>query len=310
MTATPIIIDVAVTQSGTSTAAQVLLENTGADGMSLCVLSNYTTVCTTPAISTTGWLKTTTNPYISQLYSWAPIPSIAQALSKACIASYNCSSGEDSTHFTCSGWNTIASSSGNNRTVETARGIIPNTVGNLVVTHGDTTITASWAAPTNTTIFSYDITVLQGSTTVVSGSLLGSRTSVLISGLTNYQAYTFQIAARSRDRILGSPSSGSATPISALLSLSTPNGPSTETVGTKTLTYTVRVSNSGNTDVSSGVVVALYESVLNSLISIQGTGNIPAHGYYDLSFAANITPSTWPASTYSICTKFGHNLTD
>jgi hypothetical protein len=216
MTANPSRIDVAVTTSGTSTTAQVLTENTGTTGMSTAVMSNYTTVCTTPTIAISGCLNVSANPYIQSLYSWNVLQLTTQALNNICIATFNCSSGDSCANLTCTTWNTIPYNRKSNVIAETSPGITPDAVGNLTLVPGDTIINASWTAPTNTSIFCYNINVIDntaGNVLIIDGSLLQSRTNVLISNLTNNHAYVVTISSRSRDAILSKPSAKTATPV-------------------------------------------------------------------------------------------------
>lgn len=87
----------------------------------------------------------------------------------------------------------------------------------------------------------------------------------------------------------------------ASLTLGIPIGPSTAQVGTTSLTYTVLVSNSG--DMDGTTQVTLYEGFQPSLISTGGTGTVPGHGTYLMTF--NFNPSGWLAGTYQICAKIG-----
>jgi hypothetical protein len=217
MTTNPSIIDIAVTKLGTSTTAQFLIENTGTSGMSTAIMSNYMSACTTPTVAISGCLISSINSYIQSLYTWNMLQITTQALNSICMATFNCLSGDDCTNILCGTWNTVPYDHKTNITVETSSGITPDAVGNLTLTPGDTTINATWTAPTNTSIFCYNINVIDitaRNVLIVDGSLLQSRTNVLISSLTNDHIYMVTINSRSRDTILGKASVRSATPVS------------------------------------------------------------------------------------------------
>lgn len=206
---------VAVNDAGTL-VIHCLLENTGSKGMFQNRGGDYSagTCYLISGMELADCIETTINPYISELWKRSGVDKAVSPMpSSACLAVYNCVSGDNCETFTCTAWSSTPNSTATNLPVGYALGVTPGTVKNLKATPGDKTITVTYDEPGNAPIFAYWIQVKVKATgsEIIAGWV--NRRNVTVSNLVNGTTYTVTIRAISDDVLLGNPISVDATPV-------------------------------------------------------------------------------------------------